>query len=112
MTGLFRRGRTQVSERGPAVLAAALIYGGIHQIISTAQYPFTNLVVLLINPIVERQFHYHLTPYGWVGLPPAFLVEGLALAIIVIVAGILVGLWADVRCARQSASKSPRRSEG
>lgn len=96
---------TYIKEYVLAVISVALIYGGIHQIISAIQaliYPIASTVPLFVDAIVHSEFHYLpslLSYYSDVRMW-AFLTTTVAIAVIAIVVGILVGLWAHSRSQR------------
>jgi len=100
-----------VKEYAVAVISASLIYGGIHQIMSvvlTLIYPIANIIPHLVDAMVHSRFD-HIPPlasyYGdsrmW-----ASLTKVVAIGIIVIVVGILAGLWANSRSRHVPASAS------
>lgn len=95
-------GWAYVREYGIAVIAAALIYGGLHQIISALLvviYPITRGVPPFFDALVHWEFHYlpSLTSsYNniWMWF---LLAKTIAIAVIVITVGVFFGLWAKSR---------------
>lgn len=91
-----------VGEYGIAVISAALIYGGLHQIISAILvviYPITRGVPPFVDALVHWEFHYlpSLTNSynnAWMWF---LLAKMIAIAVIVIVVGVFFGLWAKSR---------------
>ena len=84
-------------EYAPAAVAAALMYGGIQQIISVLKYLFTNGILQLINTVIRRGFRdrFPMPDYG--RIPWLFHARVTGVGVIVIVLGIFVGLWANAR---------------
>ncbi len=100
-TSPSRVAMTYIKEYGPAIIAAALLYGGIHQVISVLTQPIAIGIMHLINAVSRRTFRdiTLLPEYG--GIPWLFFTRVVASGVIVIVVGILVGLWANARSQRQ-----------
>jgi hypothetical protein len=90
-----------VKEYAAAIIAAALMYAGIHQVISVFSQPLAMGIIGLINAISRRGFHGVTLLPEFSGIPWLFFTRVLAIGVIVIVVGILVGLWANSRSQRQ-----------
>jgi hypothetical protein len=100
-----------VGEYGVAVISAALIYGGLHQIISAILvviYPIARAVPPFVGALINWEFHY---------LPPLtssysdkwmwfLLSKMIAIAVIVIVVGVFLGLWANSRDRRSAMPRN------
>jgi branched-subunit amino acid ABC-type transport system permease component len=94
-----------VKDYALVVISASLMYGGIHQIMSvvlTLIYPIARTVPLLVDAIAHTEFQ-HIPPLAsyysdvrmWVSLAKI-----VAVGVIAIVVGILVGLWVNSRSQR------------
>lgn len=102
----------QVRRHAAPVIAAALIYSGIHQVVSTLKYRIGSLILRLVNQVIERGFRDRmLLPESW-GAPWQFTAQSLAESVIAIVLGIFLGLWVHSRSQPQARKENPRRSEG
>jgi hypothetical protein len=94
-----------IKEYGAAVVAAALMYGGTHQVISALKYPFTSGLLQLVNVVIHRGFPDSLPLPDYSGTIPWISQARIcAVGVIVIVVGIMVGLWANVRSERHATS--------
>jgi hypothetical protein len=99
---LIRKGWTRVKEFAPAVMAAALMYGGIHQIFSVLNQVLGIGIMRLINTASEQvSSGYYLPRYG--AIPWPFYARVAAIGVIIAVLGTLIGLWVDARSRRQPA---------
>jgi hypothetical protein len=87
-----------------AALTVAGMGAGLQQLISELAYPLTGLVIKAINFILRTGFRDHLLvrePYGprW-----SYLITEMAASLIILVVGMLLGLWANLRAHRQKSS--------
>jgi len=91
-----------IKDYALVVVSAGLMYGGIHQIMSvvlTLMYPIARTIPLLVDAIAHTEFH-HIPPLAsyysdvrmWVSLTKI-----VAVGVIAIVVGILVGLRVKFR---------------
>ena len=89
----------------PSVIAAGLMFGGMHQIISTFKYPLTSVVVSIINALTRKAFRDVMPLNGEYALAPWwFELRQVAIAVIVFVVGSFVGLWINMRAEHASES--------
>ncbi len=100
---LLRIATAYAKEYGAAIIAAALLYGGIHQVISASSQPIAIGIIQLISGIARKAFR-DITLSEYVGIPWVFYARVFAIGVIVIVAGLFVGLWANLRSERQSSA--------
>ncbi len=98
---LLRNGWIRVKEYAPPVVAAALMYGGIHQILSALQYPLSNYAVKLINLILRQAFRDVMPLAAFGDIPWLYLAKTVAVGVIIAVVGMLIGLWVQSRSQRQ-----------
>jgi len=97
---LIRKGWTRVKQFAPAVTAAALMYGGIHQIFSVLKEALGIGIMRLINTAIEKVSPgYYLPRYG--ALPWPFYARVAAIGVIIAVVGMFIGLWVQARNRRQ-----------
>jgi len=99
---MLRVVRIYVKEYAVAVIAAGLIYGGIHEIVSAILipiYPITEAFPRFVDAILKSEFRdlpplssNFYEPWMW-----TVVSKMLAVGVIAIVVGILVGLWAHSR---------------
>jgi hypothetical protein len=94
---LLRAGWTHLKEYAPPVMAAALMYGGIHQILSAFQYPLSNYAVKLINLILRQAFRDVMPLAGFGAIPWLFYAKVVAEGVIIAVVGMFIGLWVQAR---------------
>ncbi len=100
---LIRKGWTRVKEFAPAVMAAALMYGGIHQIFSVLNQALGIVIMRLINAASEKISSGNYLPrYG--AIPWPFFARVAAVGVIIAVVGTFVGLWVQARNQRRPAS--------
>jgi hypothetical protein len=94
---LLNQGWIRAKTHAPGVVAAALMYGGIHQILSAIQYPLSNYVVKLVNLILRQAFRnmMPLTEFGTV--PWLYHAKNASVGVIVTVVGMFIGLWVNGR---------------
>jgi hypothetical protein len=95
-----------VKEYAAAVMAAALMFGGIHQLLSAVKYPISFGVLRFLNAIIRRGFpgHFPLPDYGGAStIPWLFHVRNAAVGIMLIIVGILIAVLANVRNQGQPA---------
>jgi hypothetical protein len=100
-----------IKEYALAVISAALIYGGIYQVISALRvliFPLAHTVPLFVDAIVHMDFHYipSLLIYYSEARMWVFLTRTVGIAIIVIAVGILFGVGAESRGRRVSVRNS------
>jgi hypothetical protein len=100
-TSLLRNGWIQMKEYAPAVMAAALMYGGIHQILSAFQYPLSNYAVKLINLILRQTFREPMPLAEFGAIPWLFHAKIIAEGVIIAVVGMFIGLWVNARSQHQ-----------
>jgi hypothetical protein len=87
-----------VKEYAAAVMAAAVTFGGINQLLSIIKYPASNEVLRLLNAIIRRGFPGHLLLPDYGGpIPWPFHLRAAAVGVMLIAVGILIGLLANVR---------------
>ncbi len=93
---LLRAAKIPLKEYWAPVVAAALMFGGINELVATATYPLTRAGVWLVNSIIRRGFR-DVMPIGgsyYSGeIPWRFHATIAAESVIVIVLGIFLGLW-------------------
>lgn len=88
----------QVKEYAPAIVAAALMFGGLQRILHVLGYPLTNAVMEGINGIIRRGLRDTLPlANSEAGFPWQFYAHTLGEGVIVTVTGLLIGVWAHVR---------------
>ena len=97
---LLRAGWMLGKEHALAVMAAALMYGGIHQIISALKYPLTDLMLKVVNAILRRGLRDVLPNY-YGGIPWQYHAKVVAVGVIVLIVGIFIGLWVHAKNHRQ-----------
>jgi hypothetical protein len=93
---------SHIKDYALTVISAALIYGGIHQVISALRvliFPIADMIPRLVGALADSEFNhlpsllsYYNDTSMWF-----FVTKIVAVAIIVIVAGLFVGLWANSR---------------
>jgi len=97
---LIRKGWTRIKEFAPAVMAAALIYGGIHQTFSVLNQALGIGIMRLINAASEKVSSGHYLPrYG--AIPWPFYAQVAAVGVIIAVVGMFIGLWVQARSQHQ-----------
>ena len=86
-----------VKEYAGPVIAADLVYAGIHQMNSVLTYPIADGVIWCVNFIIRTGFRDRLVLpiYGW--FPWRYQTKIIVYGFIPIVLGILVGLWVNSR---------------
>jgi hypothetical protein len=92
-----------VKDYAGAVVAAGLMYGGISQFVSVLSRRLADILVRLINAVIQTGFRdrmplrdvYSGGPPWWVQTP------FIAVGIIAITLGILVGLWVNSKSQRE-----------
>jgi len=106
MSGAYslREGWNKVREYLPAVMAAALMYGGIYQIIAALRYPLTGVVVIAIKAIVKRAFRDRVPLPNYFLFPWQLTATSIATGVIVLVVGMFIGLWVNARSQYKSGS--------
>jgi hypothetical protein len=90
-----------VRQRAAPVMAAALMFAGIYELIATLKFPIGGMILRLINAIIIRGFRDRLLLPDYAPMPWWFSARSIATAVIVIVLGIFLGLWVNVRSQRQ-----------
>ncbi len=100
---LLRTGWTRAKEYVPAVLAAALMYAGIYQILEALQYPLSNYIVKLVNLLLRQAFRDVMPLPERGAIPWIFHAKMVATGVIVTVVGMFIGLWVHARSRRQPA---------
>lgn len=98
---LLRHGWIHVKDYAPAVVAAALMYGGIHQILSALRYPLTNYVVKLVNLILRQTFRDVMPIEEFGDIPWNYPGKTAAVGVILAVLGMFIGLWVQARSQRR-----------
>jgi hypothetical protein len=102
---LLRAGRLHLKEYLPEVMAAALMYGGIHQVISALKYPLTDLTLKVANAILLKALRDTLPlPDYYGGIPWQYHAKVVAIGFIMVIVGMFVALWVDARHHRQLTS--------
>ena len=97
-TGLVRAGWVRVKEYLPAVMAAGLMYGGINQILSVLKYLLSGVALTGINEVIRLGFRDRVPlENDYWAVPWTYHVRPIAGAIIVLVVGMFLGLWANAR---------------
>jgi hypothetical protein len=101
---LLRAGWTRIKEYLPPVIAAALMYEGIRQIIGVLRYVVTGLVLRGINAVISSGFRDRMPLQNYYdGAPWQFHVRVAAESVIVTVIGMFIGLWVNARTQPKSA---------
>jgi len=103
---LVRVGWARIKHQIPAVIAAALVYGGLHQTISTLRWTLAGAVLGLINFIIRTGFRdvFPLeNPYS--GVPWTFHVRVAAVGVMVMTVGLLVGVWVNAKAGGISSDR-------
>jgi len=95
-----------VRQRLAAVIAAALMYAGIAEIVATLKYPIGSVILRLVNAIIIRGFRDRLLLPEYGPMPWRFSVRTIAMAVIAIVLGVFLGLWVTGRSQLKSAVSS------
>ena len=105
MTGsrLLQAGWVNIKEYAAEVMAGFLIYGGIYEVVSALKYRLADAILQLINAVIRRDFPDHFLLMGYGPLPWRFEAGYFAIAVMLIVAGILLGLWVNARSRSQPA---------
>ena len=102
---LIRAGWVRAKEYGLAVVAAALMYGGVHQFISALSYPLSGLTLQLVNTLLMRAFRDRVPlPNYYPGVPWLFHLRVAAGGMFVLIVGSMVGLWINAKGQRQPDS--------
>ena len=102
---LLSAARSHLKEYAAAVIAANLIFGGLKGLISVLKYPLTDWLLRAINAIIRQGFRNRMSlpdPYG--SFPWWFYVGYAAGGAIVMMLGILVGLWVNSKNLHESTS--------
>jgi hypothetical protein len=85
----------------PAALAVATLYVGTVRMLSAVLYPLTEWTLKGINFVILRDFPtFYAVNDAVDGAPWQFHVKVAAQGLIVLVLGMFVGLWANVRAQR------------
>lgn len=99
----------QLKRFFPAVLSAGLIYGGLHQIIGVLRYFVTDAILQFMNALIRKAFpdtfplpDRYGAPWGW-GAFQVYQIKMAALGVIVVIVGILAGIWVRARALRRIA---------
>jgi hypothetical protein len=100
---LFRRGWIHAKDYGPGVLAAALIFAGISQILGALQYPLNNYAVQFVNLMLRQAFRDVMPLAERGAIPWIFHAKIVAEGVIIAVVGMFIGLWVHARSRRQPA---------
>lgn len=99
---LLRAGWVHVKPYLPAVLATALMYGGINQVISVLKYPLTDLTLKVVNALRMKALRDIMPlPNYYGGFPWQYHAKLIATGVIVLIVGMFIGLWAHARYQRQ-----------
>ena len=94
----LRTGWIHVKTYTPAVIAAALMYGGLHQIISVLKYLLTRVILQGINALIRQSFRDIMPlPNNYHGAPWQFDAKVAGIGIIVAGLGMFIGFWAQAR---------------
>jgi len=118
MTNLLPIGWIQLKKQALATVAAALMFGGMRQILTVLDYRLSDYVTQFINLIIRQGFRDRmpLAQYGKISWQ--FDAGNFAVGVIMAVVGTFVGLWVHARSQRQPGpvnplqKQSPRESEG
>ena len=105
MASLLRVAWTKGWEHALAVAAALVLYSGIDQILSAMCRPLAGFVISGINAIIRRGFRDAVPlPNYYTGVPWQYHARLVGVGVIVLIAGLLLGLWATARGKRQLRS--------
>ena len=100
LTRRLRGARGYVKEYAVAVIAAAVTFGGINQLLLTMKYPISLGVLRFLKAIIRRAFpgHFLLPDYDDTSVIPwLYHLRGAAVGIMLITIGILIAVLANVR---------------
>jgi hypothetical protein len=86
-----------------AALTVAAMGAGLRQLISELAYPLTGLVTKAINFIIRTGFRDHLLLRETYGPRWSYLITEIAEGLIILVTGMFLGLWANLRAQRQES---------
>ena len=101
---LLRAGWIHVKQNVLAVMAAAVMYVGLHQVFGGLRYPLADLTMQLVNVIFMKAVRDHLPlPNGYRGIPWQYHAKIVAEGVILAVVGMFIGLWANARNQRRSS---------
>ena len=87
-----------------AALTVAAMGAGLKQLVSELAYPLSGLVIQAINFIIRTGFRDHLLLRETYGPRWRYLVVELAEGLIILVIGMFLGLWANLRAQSQKSS--------
>lgn len=85
-----------------AACAILAMRAGLFLILSSAAYALAPLVVKFINFMIRRGFPDHLLLNEYLGAPWRYHVTIVCEGVFVLVVGMFLGLWANVRVQRQA----------
>jgi hypothetical protein len=109
----FAVGRRYLKQYCASVVSAALIYGGTNQIISNLRYLIANVLIKLFNAVIRKAFRDRLPLPEYGGFWDAHMATFIAIGVIVVITGLFIAVWANVRNSQNLDPKqSPRQSEG
>jgi len=88
-----------------AALTIVAMWVGLQRVLSVATYSLAELGLKFINFIIRRGFPDHLLLNEQIfGAPWQYHLRNAALGVFVIVIGMFLGLWANLRAERQKTS--------
>jgi hypothetical protein len=86
-----------------AALTVTAMGAGLKQLISELAYPLTGLVIKAINFIIRTGFRDHLLLRETYGGRWSYQISAIAEGLIILVIGMFLGLWANLRAQRQKS---------
>ena len=105
MASLLRVAWTKGWEHALAVAAALVLYSGIDQILSAIGRPVAGLAISGINAIIRQGFRDAVPlPNYYTGVPWQYHARLAGVGVTVLIAGLLLGLWANARGKRRLSS--------
>jgi len=102
---LWHAGWGHVKQFAGALIAAGLIYGGTHQIFAVLKEPIASGIIYVINSIIRKAFRNAMPLPEHGGIPWLFHVKVAAVGVIVVMVGLLVGLWVNAKGQRERPSQ-------
>lgn len=86
-----------------AILTVAAMSAGLKHLISELAFPLTGLVIRAINFVIRTGFRDHLLLRETYGPRWRYLITEIAEGLIILVIGMFLGLWANLRAHRQKS---------